>query len=223
MAASLSSVAASCAALSALAPHCALPWTPHDVLQLEAVQFRLYGLIELVPLNQTCTAARGAVKQCLRPCSLQVNDSLIDMLLRITMTSHKAHVAHALFVNLRNGLLRAPLWNHVNVCLPVMGTATYDDYEVTFLGRIKLGCQANGCKRKSKLLGEVPVRCSFPAGAMKPMFRIGDRSSGIGDTDQVAEVCSNCLYALCVEASSGRSQSWGPTEDGRNTTVWQKD
>lgn len=200
--------------LSALAPYLVLPWTPHDlllgrVMKLEAVQLRLNVLIELVPLSQTCASARraacGAVKQCPRPCSLQVHDSLIDMWLHLNISGQ--HIAR--FHNLRQGLLRATLRNHV--WLRVMGTATDKDYAMTFLGCIPLGCQANGCNRKSMLLGKVSVQCRFPASAIKPMFRIGSRWEG---NTEKAEVCFHCLHALCVEGSE-RWQKLGLTEDAR--------
>ena len=175
--------------LSALAPYFALPWTPHDlllgrVMKLEAVQLRLNVLTELVPLSQTCAsacrAARGAVKQCPRPCSLQVHDSLIDTWLYLNRSVQ--HVAR--FYNLRQGLLRAKLRNYV--WLRVRGRATDKDYQMSFLGHLPLGCQANGCRRESMLLGKASVQCRFPASAIKPMFRIGSRWEGSTET---AEVC----------------------------------
>ena len=168
-------------------------------MKLEAVQFRLYGLIELVPLSRTCASARraacGAVKQCPRPCSLQVHDGLIDMWLHLDMNRQVV----ALFSNLYNGLLRARFQNHdvwlrVNEC-----TARQKEYCVIFLGCIPLGCQANGCSRESVLLGKVLVQCCFPASAFKPMFRIGDHYPGNSDAEhERAEVCFHCLHALCV-------------------------
>ena len=199
--------------LSALAPHCALPWTPHDlllgrVMKLEAVQFRLYGLIELVPLSRTCASARraacGAVKQCPRPCSLQVHDGLIDMWLHLDMNRQVV----ALFSNLHNGLLRAKFQNH-DVYLRVKGTARQKTYCVIFLGCLPLGCQANGCSRESVLLGKVLVQCCFPASAFKPMFRIGSHI-------EKAEVCFHCLHALCVEGKE-RWQKCGLTQECENT------
>ena len=180
-------------------PLCVAMVTPHDlllgrVMMLEAVQFRLNVLIELVPLSQTCaSASRDARGQCPRPCSLQVHDSLIDMWLHLTMMTGD----DVTFDNLGSGLLQATFPNHV--WLQVGGTATEEQYSVMFLGYVRLGCQANGCKRKSKLLGEVSEPCRFPAKAIKPMFRIGDHYPGNSDAEhERAQVCFHCLHALCV-------------------------
>lgn len=149
-------------------------------MDLEPAQHQLLNVIDALPLSQTCKPAHSAAARAI----------LTDLLDRNV---------EVIFWHTGDGLMHASSGKgalKVALHLKVMGKAACNFYSMDYLGLIPLGCQANGCQRKSILLGNVPVQCCFPASARKRVFRISCALSYC-PAEQISEVCFHPLHALC--------------------------